>query len=161
MDIALAWANDLGSPPGLPESLRDRKKRAEFLDGLDKYFGNIAGVYLESDVREKEEYLRLIAELSEGVITDVADSLGRVNITFRLWSGCLWAAKTIALETRDGLNTPEERESQFRKNINIRAQKDPIFHAGVESAKYFKERRGQSYSFDGLPRETIARYFSD
>jgi hypothetical protein len=51
----------------------------------------------------------------------------------RLGSGCLSAAKTVAIETRDGIMTPGKREEIFR-DIDSLAIADSIFCLDVESA---------------------------
>ena len=65
---------------------------------------------------------------------DVTDPVVRLNICLRLWAGCLSAAKTIALETRSGLNTPELRKEIFTTKVDVLASNDPIYRAGVEAA---------------------------
>jgi hypothetical protein len=81
----------------------------------------------------------------------------RASIALRLWAGCLDAAKTIALETRDGPNSPELRAAAFAQ-IDSVAETDPIYGAGVEAAPAFKVLRRQSYSFDGVPAGSRVRW---
>jgi hypothetical protein len=80
-----------------------------------------------------------------------------VSCVMRMWSGCLASAKTIALETRSGPNTPEKREKTFWK-IDARAIRDPYYFMGVSSSTVFKKLRKQEYSLDGVPKELIEKY---
>jgi hypothetical protein len=94
--------------------------------------------------------IAMIAALSRRYLPKIKDGLVRVNVALRLWSGCLSAAKVIALETRSGPNTPESR-ALVMPVIEEIAAKDPIYAAGVDVAPAFKRRRHEKYSFDGVP----------
>lgn len=76
----------------------------------------------------------------------------------RLWSGCLAAAKTIALETKDGQNNPTKRAANF-KVIDSLASGDPVYLAGVEAAPALKKHRSEYYSFEGVPLDSIVRKY--
>jgi hypothetical protein len=84
---------------------------------------------------------------------DVYNPLIRINIGLRLWAGCLDGAKTIALETRSGPNSAQARNIAA-SYIDQVASTDPIYEAGVEAAVAFKKRRGDPFSFDGVPSGT-------
>ncbi len=151
---ALEWANELSvSSPSIPKSLIDVERRAEIINQLDGNFESIAAAYTTSrDV--KKEYFNQMAESTKTLLPEMLKDKERVSIIFRMWSGCLCAAKTIALETRSGDNTPELRKCLFNELINPLAELDPIYKAGVETAKAFKELRDQPYSFEGVPKAT-------
>jgi hypothetical protein len=91
---------------------------------------------------------------------DVPGALDRVNVALRLWSGCLSAAKTIALETRSGPNTPAMRANAFA-SLDALAHGDPIFAAGMEAAPAFKKLRDQPYSLDGVPKDSPVRRYAE
>ena len=83
----------------------------------------------------------------------------RINIALRLWSGCISAAKTIALQTKSGLNTPQIRGLLFSKKIDPTAQMDAIYREGVEAAPSFKSLRKEEYSFEGVPETSVVRKY--
>lgn len=163
MGIALQWANKLGPPPTLPSSLQDVIQRAKLVNNIDT--PNLADT-LFSDFRgslnlnDKIQCLNEIARLSKSYIPYVEDDNVRVNISLRLWSGCISAAKTIALQTRGGPNTPEMRASIFSNQIDPIAEEDPIYCAGVEAAPSFKKLRNETYSFEGVPEKSVVRRYS-
>jgi hypothetical protein len=66
------------------------------------------------------------------------------------------AAKTIALDTRDGQNTPNMR-TEILQDLNRKADQDPIYRAGVESAPLFKKKLQQCFSFNGIPLTSPVR----
>jgi hypothetical protein len=158
MDTALRWANQLGPPPTLPPSLQNVIQRAKLVNNIDTT--NLAtALFLDSqgnlNLNGKHQCLSEVARLSLPYIQDVDDNNVRVNIALRLWSGCLSGAKTIALQTRSGPNTPEMRASIFSTKIDPLAQEDPIYCAGVEAAPSFKRLRNDPYSFEGVPEESV------
>lgn len=108
-------------------------------------------------VPQKTARLSLIGELSSPFLKDVGETNTRTNLTLRLWSGCLWAAKTIALETLDGPNSANQRLLSFTRDIDPIAQVDPIFRAGVEAAPAFKRLQNQEISLDGVPLTSPVR----
>jgi hypothetical protein len=95
---------------------------------------------------------------SRNLIHDTANDNTRVNLILRLWSGCLAAAKTIALGTRDGPNDPAIRTRIF-KEIDSLTLTDFVFSAGVEAAPAFKKLLKQHYSFDGVPLSSVVRKY--
>ena len=158
MDTALQWAEELGPPPQLPLSLQDVNKRAKLVNTIDGRLILGALLTMLSD-KEKARRLNDVAGLSETYISDVNDHNVRTNISLRLWSGCISAAKTIALQTRSGPNTRMTRELTFRIKIDRIAQRDPIYHAGVEAAPSFKRLRKEDYSFEGVPENSAVRKY--
>ena len=162
MDTARRWANELGSPPILPSSLQNVIQRAKLVNNIDT--PNLANALFlefqgELNPEDKEQCLSEIARLSKSHIPDVHDKNVRINIALRLWSGCLSAAKTIALQTRGGPNKPEDRASIFSSKIDPLAQEDPIYCAGVEAAPSFKRLRNEPYSFEGVPEKSVVRRY--
>ena len=156
METVLRWANALGSVPTLPQSLLDVNRRGELLHAID---GPLAGgVLLHSMTAEdRKNRLEEVSRISREFMPDVEEGGQRLNLTLRLWAGWLMAAKTIALETRSGPNTPTTRRTAFSGVIDKIAQIDPIFQSGVEAAPAFKELRQQPYSLDGVPEDSAVR----
>jgi len=162
MDTALRWAKELRSIPTLPSSLQDVSQRAKLVRDIntESFAGALlADYYRTLSVDEKVQCLNEIARGSKTYISDVDDDGVRKNLSLRLWSGCLSAAKIIALRTNDGPNTPDKRASSFRDKIDPQAQMDPIYRAGVEAAPHFKKLLEEEYSFEGVPEDsTVRRY---
>lgn len=158
MDTVLQWANELGPHPILPLSLQDVNQRAKLVNDIDQpLISNSLLEYLSDE--EKARRLDEVAKLNKTYIPDVDDDNVRVNITLRLWSGCLSAAKMIASQTKGGPNTSNKRKSIFSGTIDPIAQRDTIYRAGVEAAPYFKTLREQDYSFEGVPENSAVRRY--
>ncbi len=156
MELARLLAESLGNAPALPESLRSVERRADFIHRIDGPL--VVGPDLGQIVVQIGKRVREIAEISLDYMPEVADPLVRVNIGLRLWSGCLSAAKTIALETRSGPNTPEIR-TQIMRIVDSFAARDEIYAAGVEAAPTFKGIRNQGFSFEGVPGNSRVRRY--
>ena len=157
MDIALKWANDIGICPKLPSSLEDISVRNELILELDKPFLTQAllyGCYGRLSIESKNQCLNEISQISKRFIFDIDNEKTRTNICLRLWSGCLYGAKTIALETMDGPVTPKYRSLSHNKIMDL-AQSDPIFLVGAKVAVDFKKSRNEGYSFEGLPDDSF------
>lgn len=157
MEFARVFAEGLGPAPELPSSLSTVENRAKFIHSSDGPFfeGSSNGEIIQNIGRRLTE----LAKISESYMPDVSDSLARVNLALRMWSGCISAAKTIALETRSGPNTPQMRAETFSKYIDPIAEKDVIYRSGVEAAPAFKKRRNQEYSFQGVPENSPVKRF--
>jgi hypothetical protein len=159
MDTALAWAEELGPPPPLPSSLRDVPERAKLVDAIDESMAH--GSFLhELTLAEKIIRQAEIATALAPFLPDVRPDQLRLNIALRLWSGCLAAAKTIAPETRTGVNTPELRHNVFGRKIDPRTRLDPVYRAGVEAAPVLKKLRGQEYALHGVPGDSVVRAYA-
>jgi hypothetical protein len=78
--------------------------------------------------RAIQESCRVFVDLSRMLMPDVTEDQERLNITLRLWAGCVSAGKTIASATRSGANTAEVRATAFR-GIDARAAGDRVFEA--------------------------------
>lgn len=162
MDTALQWANELAPPPDLPASLEPVTQRAKLVGEIntkafaDALFADFSG---NLNAEDKRKQLEEIDRVSEKYMPDVKGDEVRQNISLRLWSGCLSAAKTIAPQTMAGANTPEQRERAFRHLIDPLAQADAIFCAGVESAPSFKRLLGEDFSFESVPEDSAVRRY--
>jgi hypothetical protein len=158
MATALHWANGLGPPPPLPLILHEVSQRALLVHYID---GPLVQNRLLDVLSDKDKARRIdqLAQLCGKFVSDVGDANVRANLALRLWSGCLMAAKSIALETLSGPNTPEMRASNF-VTIDALAAGDPIFRAGVEAAPLFKKLREELYSLKGVPQVSAVRRFA-
>jgi len=146
MATALFVGQQLSGVVALPGSLAEPGQRAHLVHEVDPPLD-----------WQTPGRIRAIGPALERLLPDVSDAMERASIALRLWAGCLAAAKTIALETRDGPNSPELRTAAFAQIDGI-AEADPIYGAGVEAAPAFKVLRGQSYSFDGVPSGSRVRW---
>lgn len=86
----------------------------------------------------------------DSLTTKVGHEYVLASIALRLWSGCISAAKVIALETRSGPNTPDYRK-KASKTLLRTAQIDKIFAAGVVAAVEFKKLRKEPHDYSGIP----------
>jgi hypothetical protein len=164
MATALSWATVLSlipecGLPQLPASLNDVRRRANLVHAINEILPKGDLLFLLSG-EEIARRLTETANLSQPYMPDVADPLQRINISLRLWAGCLDAAKTIALGTRGGENTPAIRTETFTRRIDPIARADPVYAAGVEVAPTVKcVNWRQDYSFDGVPVSSVVRRF--
>mgnify|MGYP001606548537 CR=1 FL=1 len=161
MAFALALACGLGTACRLPAEFEDVAARARFADRID---GPFIATYdeLADPVAAAPRIgprLREIAEAARKALGSVPDELDRLSGALRLWSGCLMAAKTIALETRSGPNTPEIRRAAFEEFIDPAAASDSVFRAGVEAGPAFKALRGEPVSLEGVPAGAAVRRY--
>src|SRR5271157_1670866 len=162
MAIALIWAKALEeiyeTSPLLPESLSKVSKRAMLVNTLDipKFVNCLVYDCLE-ELSDEARYscFKMLARISEEFMPET-DEVDRTVISLRLWSGCLLAAKTIALQTMEGPITPGMRE-YYSRDIDLEARIDPVFRAGVESGIAFKRLRREKYSFRGLPERCFIK----
>ena len=95
MDIIYSWAEQLGTPPAIPTSMKEPEDIARFVDFVDKnIFAN--SEFWKFSVAERQEFLTDIAERTKNHISDIKDSNQRTNITLRLWASCLSAERRCA-----------------------------------------------------------------
>jgi hypothetical protein len=134
-------------------------RRAELVDAVDRPFAGETFGDLDAINRAIQESCRVFVEESRLLMSDVTDDQERLNITLRLWTGCVSAGKTIASATRSGANTAEVRATAFR-GIDARAAGDRVFEAGVEAAPAWKALRGDEVSFDGVPADSPVRRYA-
>lgn len=112
MQIAFSVGAGLAhGPPDLPAPLSDLDRRTEFILRIDR------PLLIDADgIAQWVEFgrhLQAVAEIGREVMPSLDDQLDRVSVAFRLWSGCLMAVKTIAHETRAGVNTASSRAEGF------------------------------------------------
>jgi len=152
----------MGACPSLPESLQDIDMRAEFVNAVNgEVTTNVPnGLLFLLSQEQLNEKMQALATFSSTYIPDCSDSGSRVNLTLRLWSGCVAAAKTIATDTMSGLNTSADRARIFSEFIDPNSQVDEIFKAGVEAAPAFKALSNQEISFEGVPRDSCVRNYA-
>lgn len=74
----------------------------------------------------------------------------------RVWSGCMSAAKCIALGTRNGRNWPWWRRRQANRLVKI-CNRDSHYARGVMAAVAFKVGRNEAWSFFGVPGDSLIR----
>lgn len=164
MDTAYSWASDFADLSSLRMAL-DINQRTQLIVEINEEVGR----YVNYDIKSggsglfecfsetvKEIFLNRIDDIVRRYILDEMNEKYRKSIGLRLWSGCLSAAKTIALDTRDGPNTSNIRTKIFQTLDHI-ADGDPIYCAGVESAPLFKMKMQQCFSFSGIPLTSPVR----
>jgi hypothetical protein len=86
-------------------------------------------------------------------------ALDQIAISLLLWTGCMEAAKTTALDTRSAPNSTEGRAAVF-SHIDTRAAADALYCAGVESAPAFKHAGQNKISFHGVPEDSPVRRYA-
>jgi hypothetical protein len=141
MNTAYSWASKLADLSHLKITL-DTNEMTTMISKINELLGN----YIKNDCNSGgtglfESFSEIIKEIVLNRIDDILRHYNpletsekyRKSIGLRLWSGCLSAAKIIALETRDAPNTPEMRAELFQP-LDTVADHDSIFRAGVESA---------------------------
>lgn len=102
-----------------------------------------------------DSFAKLAADPSS--VPGVPEAQDRMNVLLRLWWGCLAAAKTIALGTRDGPNTGEARRQAFEQLLDPIAAVDPVCRAGIRVAPAFKGQFYEEYSLEGVPIGSAVR----
>jgi hypothetical protein len=161
MLYAYFWACRL-SEEELPRSLQDVETRAILIDKIDMPLtleNNTANLLLEHMSPDEREFrIKKVLGIGNSFLLDQISETSKKNIILRLWSGCLDAAKSIAVQSRDGLTSPEIRKEHFFQ-IDLFASWDLIYRAGVESAPPFKRRRKESYKFEGVPNDSPVRRY--
>lgn len=163
MITAYLWASTIPQL-SLPSSLNDISRRANLVNEINSYLFTAvdtatAGMLLENiDFVERSNRLKNMVEKTREYMAEDIDSNARANILLRLWTGCIEAAKNIALKTQDGVNTPETRNKYFFQ-IDLFAKIDSIYCAGVESAPAFKKLHRQHFTFNGVPDNSVVRRY--
>jgi len=146
MNDAWELAEKMGPPPEIPPTLDNKERRTRFALELDSTF---AGILIRNlSENQKSLWLQKVDEVASK-FTSEQSSDKRINCSLRLWAGVLTGAKIVALETRAGPVTPENRRKASTE-MQERSRRDPIFRAGLEVATRFKELRGQAYSLEGV-----------
>lgn len=111
--------------------------------------------YLEN---QKLEFFESVNSAVEEFVKSNDTEL-RTRIALRLWSGCISAAKSLSLQTKDGPNNERYRRVAFEE-IDIKCGRDSVYRRGVEIAPLFKANRKQSedVDFSGVVNSTVMRY---
>lgn len=164
MQTAYIWATELADTSNLRLSI-EIPQAAQFVNKINELLGKYinrdiessgTGLFEKFSIITKDVIFHRLDDLCRNQLGDQISENQRISIALRLWSGCISAAKTIALETRDGKMTPDIRR-QFFNNIDNVAMTDSIFCLGVESAPAYKKIHQQSYSFVGIPGTSHVR----
>jgi hypothetical protein len=149
--IAYSWAASLFQQE-LPPSIADVEKRAKLVNeinqplisGIDNSI--ISGMLVDSDYNQRDLRLTSIAKISSNYLTEKMDDKLRINISLRLWAGCIEAAKGIRFAYVAGIRdgpvieapiTQEYRQALFTSLIDLRTKIDPIYAAGVEAVPLY------------------------
>lgn len=107
MLYAYFWTCRL-SEEELPTSLHDVETRAILIDKIDMaltFENNTANLLLKHMSPDEREFrIKKVLGIGNSFLLDQISETSKKNIILRLWSGCLDAAKSIAVQTRDGLN---------------------------------------------------------
>lgn len=166
MQPAYIWATELADTVNLRLSI-DVTQAAQFANQINELLvkcinedikSSGSGLFENFSIMTKEVLFRRLDDLCRSLLDNLIDESQRVSIALRVWSGCLSAAKTIAIETRDGTMTTEKRKEIFR-DIERLVMADSIFCLGVESAPAYKKIHQQCYSFVGVPGTSHVRKY--
>jgi hypothetical protein len=166
MLVAYEHANTLGPPPRLATELKDPTIRAQFLDFVDNKIIKGEPIFdtLEDKRIIRDNFLTDIAKKTEPLLKSIIEPLARINLTLRLWVGCIEAAKVIReteMDVKDGNAyerriSPEDREKYCAEIITPKSLADPIYLAGVEAAPIFRKvTRHQELYSDGLTDDCV------
>ena len=98
----------------------------------------------------KSRFINCVKEKTRTLLEP--DDNTRVNISFRLWAGCLMTAKEISDKTQTGRNTSNLRRRKFENIINPYSHADIILGLGKEyrhfsNVKLDKEMMSSSMEF--------------
>ncbi|HZA71093.1 MAG TPA: hypothetical protein VE548_15470 [Nitrososphaeraceae archaeon] len=172
---AYSWAASLFRQE-LPPSLADVEIRASLVNEIDQPLISgidnpvISGMLVDLDYNQRDLRLTSIAKISGNYLTEKMDDKLKINISLRLWTGCIEAAKGIrsayVAGIRDGVVieapiTQEYRQALFISLIDLRTKTDSIYAAGVEAAPAFKKLRMENYSFAGVPSNSVVRKYTN
>jgi hypothetical protein len=154
--LVLYMACHLVPNPDLPSSIAGMtaEEKANLVEVVDKE--PVARLPLSAD--DLEPFIRIatllgrIGTMTGPLIPDVGDALQRINLVLRMWAGCVDTGKAIDEQTKSGPNTATIR-GQKALQIEKKAA-DRVYAAGMEASIVIKRRRGEKYSFDGVPDRT-------
>jgi hypothetical protein len=154
MSMALDLANEIGPAPQLPPSLVAIADRVQLIEAVETRV--LSRVDHSSLERWRTSLDQAAGEMAaeDNSVPGVANPDERKNILLRLWSGCMTAAKTIALGTRAGPNTEAQRTAGALL-FAMKCTNDPIYTAGVVAAPSFKAGRKEQYSLQGIPAGSV------
>ena len=163
MSIAYECSELMGPIDSIPESLKEVIKRAKYLDFIDRKMIAGSRLWEFNNTQQIESLLANMDKESIPWIYDIADGKQRINITLRLWAGCLDAATNLHdtyINRRNDGTVSEEiipsemRAKAFKESINPKTSSDPIYYAGVEAAPIFKRLRNEPIFTDGIPSDS-------
>ena len=166
MLIAYDHANTLGPPPRLATELKNPSIRAHFLHFVDTNIikGDPIFDILEDKRIIRDSFLTDIANKTEPLLKSIIEPIARINLTLRLWVGCIEAAKIIRETEMDFKDenvyekkiTPEDREKYCAEIVTPKSLADPIYLAGAEGAPIFRKViRHQEICSDGLTDDCV------
>jgi hypothetical protein len=161
MSILYRWSEACGPSPYFPDSLRMRcSKRVELAYYFDTQLNsNIRNINPNFPVflmnqNEKEHFMECLKQdqFIESILDDVNNGIDRKNITLRLWCGLKDASKTMRKNYDTGRRnehgqiiqkdyTPHDRRRDFANTVDLMANKNEIYAAGVEAAPYHELTR--------------------
>jgi hypothetical protein len=169
--MAVSLFNVSHRPKQLPTSIQDVRTRARLVDDIDKTMGQHFGSfrlipYVEGQICVLSQslfdaMLEDVTTQAKKQINDVDNDNMRNGVALILWSGCIAAAKVIALGTRSGANTPQSRKDVLTNLINPLCDIDELYKAGVETAPVFKSLRKEDVNFDGVPAGSPVLMYKD
>jgi len=107
MNTAYSWANlsHLKMTLDIDQRIEMILEIDEEVGRYSKYDPSGSGLFENFSETVKEIFLNRIDDLARHYIPHETNEKDRKSIGLRLWSGCMSAAKTIALDTLDGQNT--------------------------------------------------------
>jgi hypothetical protein len=165
--LGLILFNVSSRPDSLPSSIQNVQTRARLVDDINNALGphivsykNVPAFKGQISALPQPLFDPMVNDVNkiiEKQIDDINDSNTRNGVGFLLWSGCLSAAKVIAMDTLDGMNTSELRTDSFTNLIDPLCKLDELFKAGVETAPVWKSLKNQKVSFEGVPADSPVR----
>lgn len=163
MNDIYSLAQQLGSPPKLPDSLKDLQAAVTFLDYIDSE--KIGDLFYSL---KPDEFIVKVGELTREKIPDINDGNTRANIACRLYAGCLDSAKTIRDSyvqwypggtKEDRPITPKMREEAWYQLMKPRSKGDALYKFGVELGPALRKIREQRVYLEGIPSDSIVRRY--
>lgn len=143
--------------PKLPLSLEDIENTAKFVEhiNLNGNFSQLLNNLLNNEGREN--YLNSLITITKEFVPDFNCSDREIlSISFRLWSGCIAAAKGLSNNSNSGSIDANFRSDYFSYIDNF-ASDDHIFAHGVKASSKYRELKGEQNYFEGVPRSSLAR----
>jgi hypothetical protein len=170
MLVAYEHAITLGPPPRLATELKHPTTRAYFLEFVEDDIVKGKPIFdtLENKRIIRDNLLTDIAKKTEPLLKSIFEPVARINLTLRLWVGCIEATKVIQeneMDVKDGIAyerkiSPKDRKKYCAEIITPKSLADAIYLAGVESAPIVRKviRHQEIYS-DGLTDDCVLMKF--
>jgi hypothetical protein len=186
MTILYNWTKEFGDVSQMPVILLENcMKRCSLVQFVNQQLFNVRFTNKNFPVillpEEREGFIRILEEdkdVIKSILYDLQNSIERRNITLKIWTGCISAAKGcrstyVAERNPDGttkkecLYTPDMRAVAFNEVLTI-SKKDSVYEAGVEAAPVWElivnhENHKKMY-LDGIPNlsdSPITKYVKD